>query len=454
MLRFIFLLFFSVFAATQAQAGSGRVFGAEHLTLENGLEVIVVPNHRAPVVTHMIWYKSGAIDEQGGTSGIAHFLEHLMFKGTERMAPGEFSRRIRVMGGDDNAFTSHDYTAFHETVSKDRLEEIMEMEADRMLGLLLPEADVESERQVIIEERRQRTENDPYNAFHEQLRAMLFINHPYGRPVIGWKQEMEKLSRADAREYYDRHYAPNNAIVVISGDVTLEEIAPAVTRIYGALQKRELAPRKWPTVPPLPALTSLVTHEKSVRQPAMTRLIRAPSYIQDAQESMALQVLAEILDGGSAARFYRTLVAEKKIASGINLSYDDQALSDGLITISLTPAEGVARETAESALNDLLRDLVKDGVTKSEVHEAKERLKDQAIFARDGLLGPASLFGESMAVGSGIEYIEFWPMLIDRVTKKQIDAVAKKILDPDSYGTNPYVTGWILPPETKAEATP
>lgn len=453
-MRFIsVLVLFALLTLPAHAAEPVKAFGAESFTLDNGLQVVLIPNHRAPVITHMVWYKTGAIDEPRGQSGVAHFVEHLMFKGTEKTPPGEFSKIVSAMGGNDNAFTSQDYTAYHESVSADRLKDVMEMEADRMTGLTFPPDHVLSERKVVMEERRERTDNDPRAYFEEQMRAALFVNHPYGNPVVGWLQEVDSLERENVKHFYEQHYAPNNAVVVVSGDVTMKELKPLAEKIYAPIPKRDVAERKWTGVPPLLANTRLTLHHPSVRQPVVSRIYRVPSYIQNREESLALQVLESILDGGAATRLYKTLVVDQRMASSVDFSYQTDALSDGTISVSLVPADDAGPEELEWAFDSVLRKLVTEGVTEDELRRAKDRMKDEAVFARDSLMGPAMIFGQALTTGETIDDVEFWPDNIEKVTAAQVNEVAKKYLNPDDYGSRPYVTGYLLPP-APVEETP
>jgi zinc protease len=451
-MRLISVFFVLVLLSLSAHAAEPKkLFGAESFTLDNGLQVVLIPNRRAPVITHMVWYKAGALDEPHGQSGVAHFVEHLMFKGTGKIPPGEFSKMVSAMGGNDNAFTSQDYTAYHESVAADRLDDVMEMEADRMTGLTFPPDHVLSERKVVMEERRERTDNDPRAYFGEQMRAALFVNHPYGNPVVGWLQELDALERENVKHFYEQHYAPNNAIVVISGDVSIKELKPLAEKIYGPIPRRDVAERKWTGVPPLLANTRLVLHHPSVRQPVLSRVYRVPSYSQNKEESLALQVLESILDGGAAARLYKTLVVEQRMASTVDFSYQADALSDGTVSVSMVPADDVGPEELEWAFDSLLRKLVDEGVTEDELRRAKDRMKDDAVFARDSLMGPAMIFGQALATGETIEDVEFWPENIEKVTIAQVNEVSEKYLNPDDYGTRPYVTGYLLPPAPKED---
>lgn len=422
-----------------------KIFNAETTTLDNGLMVVVIPNHRVPVITHMVWYRVGAADEQAGLSGIAHFLEHLLFKGSDNVAPGEFSKTVKSLGGQDNAFTSYDYTAFFQTVTSEHLEKVMEMEADRMRNILLREEDIESERKVVIEERRQVTENDPFSHFSEQLSTALFPNHPYGTPIIGWLHEIEGLDRLVLKSFYDRWYAPNNAILVVSGDITMKELKPLAEKIYGTIPKRNVPTRNWPIVPPLPGKQSLELHHPSIQQPAFMRIYRVPSFNQSKEDSLAFQVLENIVSAGASTRFYKDLVIEQKVATGASLSYGGNNVSDSKLYIQATPTEGVTLEELEAAIDNELQMLIDQGVTDEELSEAKSRLKDQSVFARDSITGPAMVFGRMLITGSSIDDIEYWPDQIDSVTKEQVQEVAARFLDPKHYGKRPYVNGYLYP---------
>lgn len=455
-MRILLALLFVVLslpAAAQDTAAPARekVFNAEYFTLDNGMQVVLVPNHRAPVITHMVWYGVGAADEKRGQSGLAHFVEHLMFKGTEKIPPGEFSTRIKAMGGNDNAFTAQDITAYFQSISSDRLETVMEMEADRMTNLIFPPEDVESEKLVVLEERRQRTENDPRGYFFEQMNAIVFPNHPYANPVIGWLHETEALTRENVMAFYKEWYAPNNAILVVSGDVTMDTLRPLAERIYGSIPAREVPDHNWTAVPPLKATQKLIFADPSIQQPMLSRVFRVPSENQNKEESLALEVLASVMGDGQSARMYKSLVAEQKLASGISFHYSGSARSDGTLRITANPAEGTDMDTLETAIDSQLRKLVSEGVTETELSEAKTRLIDAAVFARDSLQGPAMVFGYGLTVGSSIDDIEYWPHNISQVTAEQIQAVAAKYLDPDNVGDRPYTTGYLLP---KAQPAP
>jgi zinc protease len=460
MKKFILLLILLVLPHRVFAQDAEKVFNAQSSMLDNGMQVVVIPNHRAPVVTHMVWYKVGAADEVQGKSGIAHFLEHLMFKGSpviggEPLAPGAFSEIIRGMGGEDNAFTSKDYTAFYQSVAVENLETVMRMEAGRMRGLSPPPEHVDSERNVVIEERRMRTDNDPRGAFQETLAATLFPDHPYGIPTIGWPEEIEKLNWADSKAFYDQWYGPNNAVLVVSGDVSGAEVLALAKKTYGTLPSIQVPER---TRAARPSATNVQKdnrvemHHPSIRQPMIQIGFRVPGYTHNAEESLALQVLEEIAGGGPTSRFYKALVFDKKIATNAGLSYDSGVVDDATLWVFATPVPGVTLPEIEKALNDELQRLVKDGVTAAELGDAKARMQAEAVYARDSLSGPAMIFGHALATGESIDDVEYWPQKISTVTAQQIHDVARKYLGPAREDGRKPVTGYLLPEVTPAEA--
>jgi zinc protease len=425
---------------------SGKLFHAETFTLSNGLQVVVIPNHRAPVVTHMLWVKVGAADEpQGdGVSGAAHFLEHLMFKGSKAIKPGQFSKLVRQVGGNDNAFTSWDYTAFFQSVPKEHLGTMMALEADRMINIAPLEKDVRSELSVIIEERRQRTDNDPRALFSEQLRSALFAQTPYAVPIIGWKDEMPKLEWDHLHAYYRTWYAPNNAILVVSGDITPEEMKPLAEKYYGFLPKKDVPPRIRPATPDFPAPITMTMERDDIREPSLIKAWRAPSSVQSPQESLALEILQEALDGGASTRLYQSFVVQKKLAVGINLSYDGDSLGDGSLWLSVTPAEGVSFSDFEKAFGDEISSLIETGLSDEEIEEAKTRLFDSSAYARDSVAGPAMIVGQALSIGFSLDDIENWPQEIKDTPPSLVRDVLKKYLSPSAPAHLP-VTGYLLP---------
>ncbi len=444
-----FLLLIVLFS--RPAAAQDKVFDAQTLMLDNGMQVVLVENHRAPVVTHMVWYKVGAADEAPGYSGIAHLFEHMMFKGTDAIPAGEFSKRVRALGGNDNAFTSQDFTAFFQSIAVDQLETVMSMEADRMRGLNPPPEEFNSEIKVVIEERRQRTENDPRSYFTEQMNAALFVNHPYANPVIGWFHEVDALTWKNAKAFYDLWYAPNNAILVVSGDITMDKLKALAENTYGKIPARAVPERHWTTVPPLLASPRLTLHHENIRQPLWIRLYRVPSATQNRDDARALEVLQSIMDGGAATRLYKALVVDQKIATSVGLSYRSSNRADSTLWMQVSPVPGVTMKTVQNAIEEQLRLLISEGVTDEELREAKDRMKDAAIYARDSLAGPAMVIGHGLVSGASLDDIEYWPAQIEHVTAAQVQDVARRFLNPDDINKRPPVTGYLLPPEKEAK---
>ena len=442
-MRFIGCLFLLAFFVTlsPAFAAAEKMFNAETFTLGNGLKVIVIPNHRAPVVTHMMWYKFGAADEQPGKSGVAHFLEHLMFKGTPTVPDGQFSRIVKRLGGNDNAFTTQDYTTYYQNVPRAHLETVIRMEADRMKNLTLREEEVASERQVIIEERRQRIDNQPQAKFQEQLMSALYVNHPYGMPVIGWLHEMRTLTREDAFDYYNEWYAPNNAILIVSGDVTAATLKPLAEKYYGPIPAQTLPDRTRTRPAPIVASQRLMLEDPRIGQPVIMKVWRVP------RGSDAMQILAEILGGTSTSRFYKSLVVNKKLAVSVGASYDPLSLNDTTFTIYATPTPGTSPSALEAALGQEIANVMAQGVTLEELNSAKGRIRASMTYYLDSLQGPAILFGRAIGSGFSVDYVENCPARIERLTIDDISHAAATIFQSEDMP----IAGLLLPQEKPAE---
>jgi len=428
--------------ATQpARAG---VFNPETFTLPNGMQVVVVENHRVPVITHMVWYKCGSADEQPGKSGIAHFLEHLMFKGTPSVPPGEFSKIVARNGGQDNAFTSYDYTGYFQNVAKDRLELVMKMEADRMANLVLTDAEVDPERKVILEERRQTLDNSPAQRLGEQMRAAQFMNSPYGRSIIGWEHEMRGLTTQDAIDWHKRYYAPNNAILVVGGDITMAELKPLAEKYYGVIPPRAMPRQARPQEPAQQAARRVTLESPQVRQPSWRRSFLAPSMGRgETQHAYPLQILAEVLGGGATSRLYRALVLNGELAVSASAYYDPAAIDLTTFSVSSSPRIGVDVAKVEAAVEKALAELLEKGVTDDEVATAKRRLQDSAVLARDSFNAGARTLGAALAMGRTIDDVESWPDRIGAVTPAQVLEAARFV-----FKEHQSVTGILLPKPT------
>ena len=440
------LALLAFWSAGEAQA---KVFSPTTYTLANGLQVVVIENHLAPVVTQMVWYKTGAADEDAGHSGIAHFLEHLMFKGTPTVGPGEFSKIIGRNGGEDNAFTYYDYTAYFQTIRADRLELIMKLEADRMQNLALTDDQVYPERDVIVEERRQRIDGSPESRLAEALRSALLTNSPYGRPAIGWKQEMESLTTADAIAWYKKWYVPNNAILIVVGDVKPEDVKALAEKYYGSIPSRPVPERIRPQIAPLPETERrVILRDQDIHEPAFTRLYVAPNYTaKNSKQALALEVFDEIFGSGTTGRLYLALAVKAKVATSVGSSYDDTAVDPVAYGIYGDPAPGKDIADLEKGIDEVIQTLLKDGVTEAEVADAKTRLEAEAILARDSLDGPAHSIGEALTTGQTIDDVENWPDNIAAVTRDDVNAAMRAVFGKDATAA----TGWLLPLEgTKA----
>jgi zinc protease len=427
-----------------ALPAEARIFDPESFTLDNGMQVVVVTNRRAPIVTHMVWYKVGAADELPGETGNAHFLEHLLFKGTKTLGPGEFSQIIARNGGQENAFTSHDFTAYYQTVARDRLEIVMRHEADRMQNLVLSDEIVLPERDVVLEERRSRVDNEPGARLGEMVNAALYLNHPYRLPVIGWEHEVKALNTQTALAFYRRWYAPNNAVLIVAGDVTAAEVRALAEKYYGAIPARAVPERRRTEEPPQFAARRVTMESAQVRQPSLSITYLAPSFGSATDgEPYALQVLEQILGGGATSRLYRALVVESGLAISAGAGYTSSGLDSGRFVFYVSPRDGVEVETAEAALRAQIAALLADGVSDQEVATAKQRLKSASVFARDSLSTGANVFGRALTTGQSVEDVEAWPERIETVTRAQIEAAARAVFRDEQS-----VTGVLLPKPT------
>jgi zinc protease len=436
----ILILALAITAAGPQQA-EAALFNPETFTLDNGMQVVVVTDRRAPVVSHHVWYKVGSADSPLGKSGLPHFLEHLMFKGTENLAPGEFSEIVARNGGNENAFTGPDYTGYYQTIARDRLELVMEMEADRMTNLVLDDAAVLPERDVVLEERSQRTDNDPGSRLAEQLGAAQFLHHPYRLPVIGWRHEIESYTREDALDFYRTWYAPNNAVLIVAGDIDAEELRPLAERYYGAIPRRDVPQRVRVQEPPQQAARAVELIDPRVRQPSWSRSYLAPSYTAGATEhAYALQVLADVLGGTSTSRLYRSLVIEQKLAASAGAYYRGSSLDDAAFRIYVSPRPGVSLDQIEAAVEAELARLAEEPITEPEVARSTSRLVGEAVYARDSLSSAVRSFGVALATGRTVDDVEAWPARIAAVEAEQVNAAAAHVFRPERS-----VTGRLSP---------
>ncbi|GAA6194608.1 pitrilysin family protein [Pseudophaeobacter arcticus] len=410
--------------------------------LDNGMEVVVVEDHRVPVVQHMVWYRAGSADEPIGQSGVAHFLEHLLFKGTDTLAPGELSATVAANGGRDNAFTSYDYTAYYQRVASDRLELMMRMESDRMVNLRLSEEEIVTEREVILEERNQRTDNSPRALFGEQLNAAQYLNHRYGQPVIGWRHEMEALDIDDALSFYGTFYAPNNAILVVSGDVDPAEVKSLAETYYGSLPANPDLPkvRARSKEPPQNAERRLIFRDPRVAQPYVQRSYLATERNAGAQEeAAALYLLAELLGGGSTSYLSNALQFDQQVAVYTGAFYSGVSLDKTSFDFLIVPAEGVSLDQAEAALDATVSAFLAEGVDAEQLERIKLQLRASEIYARDNVDGIANRYGRALTSGLTVQDVQDWPQILQSVTSDEIIAAAQNLLRPEAS-----VTGWMM----------
>ncbi len=413
-------------------------------TLDNGMDAVVIEDNRAPLVVHMVWYHVGAADEPPGKSGIAHFLEHLMFKGTDELEPGEFSRTVAAQGGTDNAFTAQDYTGYFQRVAADRLGLMMEMEADRMRDLRLDDEDMLTERDVVLEERAQRTETSPGALMGEQRSRLQYLNHPYGIPIIGWRHEIEQLTLQDALDFYALHYAPNNATLVVAGDVDPEEVRALAEEHYGPLSPSEgLGERVRPAEPPQIAARRIEMTDERVSNPYVIRTYLAPERDAGAQETAAaLTVLADVLGGNSATSLMgRALEKEEGVALYTTAFYAGLSYDDTVFGLLVMPVPGRTLEEAEADMDRMIARLLEEGIDEAQLERIKTQIRASEIYSRDSVDGRARSYGAAVTSGLTVEDVQAWPRVLEAVTGEDVLAAARAVLDMDRS-----VTGYLMRP--------
>ena len=402
-------------------------------TLANGLRVIVKEDHRAPTAVHMVWYRAGSVDEKNGTTGVAHLLEHMMFKGTPTAGPGEFNRRVAAAGGRDNAFTSRDYTAYFQQVPKQKLEEMMQLEADRMRHLTLDPKEFAQEIKVVMEERRLRTDDQPQALLFEQMSGVAFQSHPYRVPIVGWMNDLENMTAQDARDWYERWYVPNNAYVVIVGDVAHERVFRLAEKYYGAQKPRALPLRK-PQEEPVQAGIRRLTVKAPAELPVVLMSYKVP-VIRDVEKDVnpyALEMLSAILDGHDAARFSRHLIKEQRLAVSAGAGYDSTARGPGLFYLQGSPSEGKTPAELEAGMRAELALIQKDGVAADELARAKAQLVAGQIYKLDSMFAQAMEIGQLESVGISYRLNTRMIEKLQAVTAEQVQAVARKYFGNDT----------------------
>ena len=430
------------FASGHVSAAPAADTDVTHTTLANGMQVVVIPDRRAPVITQMVWYKVGAADEPQGKSGIAHFLEHLMFKGTEKIAPGEFSKLIARNGGEDNAFTTHDATAYFQRVAADRLALVMGMEADRMANLRLSEEDVTTERKVILEERRSRVDNDPSSILSEEMGAALYLAHHYGIPVIGWEHEIKSLGREDAIAFYKQYYAPGNAILVIAGDVEPEAVIKLAQDTFGKIKASDVPPpRKRVVEPDHHAPRRVVLKDDRVAKETFSRHYLTPSYASAAaREAEALDLLSTIVGSGNTGRLYRKLVVEERKASAAGAWFSGEGLDSGRIGVYAVAGSEATLESIEASVDAVLAEVREKGVTTAELERARNAEIANLVYTQDSQANQARTYGWALVNGRTITDVKDRAKRLEAVTLADIQDAAQKYLD-----IKRSVTGQLIP---------
>ncbi|QFT97848.1 Protease 3 precursor [Roseovarius sp. THAF8] len=431
-------LYFCFLVATPAFADDA----VTTFSLDNGMDVVVIEDHRAPVVVQMVWYRAGSADEKPGVSGVAHFLEHLLFKGTETMEPGEFSATVARNGGSDNAFTSYDYTAYFQRVAADRLELMMKMESDRMVNLQLDEEDILTERDVIIEERNQRIENNPSALFREQQGAAQYLNHRYGVPIIGWQHEMVDLSLDDALDYYQTYYAPNNAILVVAGDVDPGQVRDLAETYYGVIPANPDLPERTRAQEPRQLAERRIYYQDArVAQPYLQRSYLAPERDSgDQEKAAALTILAEVLGDGTTSILNEKLQFDSRVAVYSGAYYGGLSLDDTTFNLTVVPAPDVTLEDAEKAMDDVIAGFLEDGFSQERLDRIKTQVRASEIYARDDVSALANRYGRGLTQGLTVEDIQAWPDILEQVTVDDVMAAARDLFAQDNNSVTGYIT--------------
>jgi zinc protease len=401
-------------------------------TLPNGLRVIVKEDHRAPVMVSQVWYRAGSVDEFNGTTGVAHVLEHMMFKGTKEVPAGEFSKRIAAAGGRENAFTSRDHTAYFQQMQKDKLELSMQLEADRMANLLIGDESFAKEIQVVMEERRMRTDDNPQAVVSERMMAAAYQEHPYQRPIIGWMNDLEHLTAQDARDWYGRWYAPNNATLVVAGDVNADDVLALAKKYFGPLTPHVLPVRK-PQDEPAQIGVKRINVKVPAKLPYLVMAYHAPALRDWDHEWVpyALQILGGVLSGNDSARLQKALVKEQQVAVNADAGYDVVARGPSMFMLDATPAQGKTVNDVEAALRREIERIKQDGVSEAELNRVKSQIIAGDIFQRDSLFYQVMQLGEYVTAGLPPEALEGRVARLRAITPEQVKSVAKQFLTDD-----------------------
>ncbi|CAG9170182.1 M16 family metallopeptidase [Cupriavidus pampae] len=437
-------------ARTAAAVGQSEA-GTTEFTLSNGMRVIVKEDHRAPTVVHQIWYRTGAVDELSGTTGVAHMLEHMMFKGTPKVPVGEFSRQIALLGGRENAMTNRDFTLYYQQIGKQYLPKMMELEADRMANVIFKKDEFEREMKVVMEERRLRTDDSPRGKVYEQLLATVYTAMPYRHPVIGWMDDLVNMRVEDVQAWYREWYVPNNALLVVAGDVKADEVRKLAERYYGKLKPRALPSRKTQLEAPQQGIKR-VWVKAPAQNPYIVLAYKVPR-LRDVEKDVdpyALEVLSAVLDGYDNARLNRELVRQQRLADDVNVGYDSINRNESIFVLDGIPADGHTTEEIEKALREEVQRIARDGVSEEELKRVKAQVIAGQIYKRD------SVFGQGMEIGvaeiAGIPWQQIDRMLdkIKAVTPAEVQAVAAKYFHDDNLTVATLLPQPIDPNKPKA----
>lgn len=402
--------------------------------LDNGMRIIVQEDHRSPVVVSQVWYKAGSIDEVNGKTGVAHVLEHMMFKGTEKIKPGQFSRLVAAAGGRENAFTGRDYTTYFQQLEKSQLELSMKLEADRMANLKLTDEEFNKEIKVVMEERRWRTEDQPQGLVNEQFNAVSYIAHPYRRPIVGWMDDLQSMTAADAREWYEKWYAPNNAVLVVVGDVKAQEVLKLAQKYFGPL-KAEVLPQRKPQQEPRQRGERRAVVKAPAKLPYVLTGYHVPALKNPDTdwEPYALQILAGVLDGNASARLNQNLVRNQRIAVEVSAGYEIvQRSQESLFQLDGMPVEGKTAAELEAALLEQVEQIKEQGVTANELQRVKAQVIAAEVYQRDSMFYQGMKIGRLEVSGFSWRILDDYPAKLEAVTPEQVQAVAKKYLVKDN----------------------
>jgi zinc protease len=425
---------------------------AQEFMLENGMKIIVKEDHRAPTAAHMVWYRIGSMDEQNGTTGVAHALEHMMFKGTTTLKPGEFSARVAALGGRENAFTSKDYTAYYQQIEQSRLESVMALEADRMANLVFDKDEFSREIKVVMEERRLRTDDQANGKLNEALNAAAFVAHPYHHPIVGWMDDLQNMTVEDAKAWHDRFYAPNNATMVVTGDVDAQKVRALAEKYFGKIAPKRIPVTK-PQLEPAQQGVRRITVKAPAENPYVALAFKVPTLkdVEKDDDVHALDVLSAVLDGFDNARLPARLVRTERVANSVGASYSSNARGPVLFVLDGTPAVGTTTAQLETLLRAEVQRIAQDGVTEEELKRVKNQLIAGQIYKRDSVFGQAMEIGVMEMTGVSHKQIDRIIEKLGQVTAKQVQAVAAKYFNDDQLTVATLVP---LPLEDKKPAPP